>query len=260
MEGVALARTARIKTEAALYHLTLRGNGRQLLFEDDDDRKLFLGLVKTRMQAASVSVIAWCLMDNHVHLLVSDPSDHLADAMRSLGTSYAQHFNEKHGHVGHVFQGRYGSKPVLDERHLLEAVRYIHANPAEAGMGAAESYCWSSYAEYAHAERASNHLCDTKLVLELLGSPQGFIEFSEQVPDIPYETIGAGRIPDEAMTAVAQRIAETFGLPSIRDVSSQSKDRRNKVLNAMRSARLSVRQIERLTGIGRATVYRVTSK
>lgn len=255
-----MARGSRIKTEMAIYHITLRGNGRQLLFDGDDDRLLFLNLVRTRMDAQQISVVAWCLMSNHVHLLLFDPSNHIADAMRSLGTSYAQYFNKKHGHVGHVFQGRYGSKPIADERHLMEAVRYIHANPREAGVSAIETYPWSSYGEYANPEVSKWHICNTKLLDDVFGSVSDFSAYMHDEPQTPYEALTCGRIAEDMLPAVASSVLRPLGIDSAYDVAALPVAERNATLVELRNAKFSVPQIERLTGIGRATIYRATRK
>ena len=139
-----MPRLPRRVAKSGFYHVVLYANGRQNLFEDDADRLAFLDMFVAAARNHGASILAWCLMANHVHLLLEDPGDCLSELMRSLATRYAQRFNRRGGHVGHVFQGRFYSSPVEGESYLLEAMRYIHNNPAKAGVCAAEDYPWSS--------------------------------------------------------------------------------------------------------------------
>ena len=169
-----MPRTSRTRSESGLYHVILRGNGKQLLFESDEDRARFLTLLRVKTRAGGISVIAWCLMSNHIHLLLDDPQGNLSHAMHALATAYARHFNDASSHVGVVFQGRFTSVPIADERQLLRAVRYIHDNPEKAGIAPAREYRWSSYGEYL----SGAHLISDELVLGLIGGREHFEEFS----------------------------------------------------------------------------------
>ena len=139
-KGGVVARSTRAVSESGYYHVVLRGNGKQLIFEDESDRQAFLEKVASLFAERNIAVIAWCLMGNHVHLLVRDEGMRLSEAMHALTTWYAQRFNRKSGHAGHVFQGRFASFPIDDDSYLLEAVRYIHDNPAKVGICPANEY------------------------------------------------------------------------------------------------------------------------
>lgn len=99
-----MSRKPRQKSQIGLYHITMRGNGKQLLFEDDKDRRRLLSLVRTSITRFNITLIAWCLMGNHVHLVMSDPGDNVSDAMHLVMSCYATWYNRRHGHVGHVFR------------------------------------------------------------------------------------------------------------------------------------------------------------
>lgn len=114
-----MGRTARSICESGLYHLTARGVGRQLIFEDDDDRENFLGLMVDHLLSNGVRMIAWCLMDNHFHLLVQGEMSIISNSMRVTLSSYALRFNIRHGRCGHLFQDRFASQCVQDEQQLV---------------------------------------------------------------------------------------------------------------------------------------------
>lgn len=141
-----VARALRIQFPGALYHVTARGNAGQAIYCDDEDRDGFLGIL-----ARAVSRFAWlchafCLMGNHYHVLIETPRPNLAQGMRDLNGTYAQHFNERHGRIGHLFQGRYRAILVQKERHLLELSRYIVRNPVRAALCAHPAdWPWTSY-------------------------------------------------------------------------------------------------------------------
>ena len=129
---------------AGFVHLIWRGNRRQPVFLDDIDRERFLELLQVACERYGWRVLAWCLMDNHVHLLVEVPADALSRGMQWLGGCYAQFFNFRHWLDGHLFQGRFRSLRVADLEHAIEAGRYVDLNPERARICRAEEYRWSS--------------------------------------------------------------------------------------------------------------------
>ena len=141
-----MARPLRIEYPNALYHVTSRGNGREDIYLDDEGRLLFMQIMEEVCDLFNWSVSAWCLMDNHYHLLIRTPDANLSKGMRYLNGVYTQRFNKKEQRVGHVFQGRYKAIVVDEQAYLLELSRYIVLNPVRAGMvERAEQFPWSSY-------------------------------------------------------------------------------------------------------------------
>ena len=141
-----MARPLRIEYPGAVYHVTARGNAREDIFLEDADRRLFLEVLGNTVTRYNWLCHAYCLMDNHYHLLLETPDPNLSLGMRHLNGVYTQRFNRKHSRVGHVFQGRFKSILVEKEAHLLELCRYIVLNPVAAKMVLHPSeYPWSSY-------------------------------------------------------------------------------------------------------------------
>jgi REP element-mobilizing transposase RayT len=141
-----MARPLRLEFPGAVYHITARGNAREPIFADDRDRQRFVELYAKEIDQQRWRCYAWCLMDNHYHLLFETPQPNLVAGMRRLNQVYTQSFNRRHGRVGHVFQGRYKSIVVEKQSHLLELCRYVVLNPVRAGMvPTAEDWPWSSY-------------------------------------------------------------------------------------------------------------------
>ena len=141
-----MARPLRIEYPGALYHVTARGNARQDIFLDDEDRRRFLGVLGHVVARFYLRLHAYCLMDNHFHLVVETPKANLSKAMRQLNGVYTQAFNRLHGRVGHVLQGRFKAIIVDRNNYLLELCRYVVLNPVRAkATRKADTYPWSSY-------------------------------------------------------------------------------------------------------------------
>jgi REP element-mobilizing transposase RayT len=141
-----MARPLRLQFPGAVYHVTARGNARQCIFLDDHDRHRFIDLLAKEIEQQQWLCYAWCLMDNHYHLLFETPEANLVAGMRRLNQVYTQSFNRRHDRVGHLLQGRYKSIVVEKQSHLLELTRYVVLNPVRAGATqTAAQWPWSSY-------------------------------------------------------------------------------------------------------------------
>lgn len=141
-----MARPLRLDFPGALHHVTARGNARQDIFFTAADRQRFLDTLGKVCERLGWRCYAYCLLDNHYHLLIETPSGGLSRGMRQVNGVYTQYVNRAHDRVGHLFQGRYAAVLVHKDSHLLEVCRYIVLNPVRAGLvDAAGEYAWSSY-------------------------------------------------------------------------------------------------------------------
>jgi len=141
-----MARPLRIEYPGAFYHVTSRGNARQRIFKDDQDRLLFLDILKQVVDRYQWQCHAYCLMGNHYHLVVETVRGNLAIGMRHLNGVYTQSYNRRHRLTGHVFQGRYKAILIDKESHALEVCRYVVLNPVRAKMvEGVDQWAWSSY-------------------------------------------------------------------------------------------------------------------
>ncbi len=173
-----MARPLRIEFPGAVYHITSRGNERKAVFRDDQDRKIFLDTLADVTLRYNWLCHAYCLMDNHYHLLIDTPDGNLSIGMRQLNGIYTQRFNKRHGRVGHLFQGRFKAVLVQKDSHLLEACRYVVLNPVRAKrVHRPEEWIWSSYR--ATAGRTKLHPClAIDWVLSQFGSERKVAEAS----------------------------------------------------------------------------------
>lgn len=132
--------------EGAVHHVYGRGNGRRAIFRDDRDLETYLALLARVVVWKRWRCMAYCLMPNHVHLLIETPECNLGTGMQWLHGRYAQGFNERHGSNGHLFQGRYGAVRVTSDQHLWTVAAYIALNPVEAGLcEQPDEWPWSSH-------------------------------------------------------------------------------------------------------------------
>lgn len=141
-----MSRPLRIEFPDALYHVTARGDRREDIFEDDQDRQAFLLVLEQVITQFNWTCYAWCLMDNHYHLLIQTPDGNLSKGMRQLNGVYTQASNRRHRRVGHLFQGRFKAILVDSDAYLLELARYVVLNPVRAGVVSSPTdWAWSSY-------------------------------------------------------------------------------------------------------------------
>jgi len=159
-----MPRQARVLSRSKVYHIMLRGNDRQKIFLDEDDKNKIIAILSDKKRNEAFFIYAFCVMDNHIHLIIKEGGDGLSRAMKRIATSYAFHFNKKYRRIGHVFQDRYKSENIEDDSYLLSAIRYIHQNPLKAGLSSIDGYCWSSYGEYISGKA---RVTDTLEVLQM---------------------------------------------------------------------------------------------
>ena len=144
-----MPRGPRKRSNSSIYHVIIRGINKQIIFESDDDRYEFLSRLKSFIDENKFIMFGYCLMDNHVHLLVQEIEDDISTIIKRISASYVFWYNKKHERCGHLFQERFKSEPVETESYLLTVLRYIHRNPIEAGLSKdILDYKWSSYKEY----------------------------------------------------------------------------------------------------------------
>jgi len=141
-----MARPLRIEFPGAVYHVTSRGNAKQAIFVDDEDRASFLDFLSMVVERFTWLCHAYCLMGNHYHLLIETPNGNLSKGMRELNGVCTQGFNQRYRRVGHLFQGRYKAILVEKNNHLLSLCRYVVLNPVRVGLiERPEQWRWSSY-------------------------------------------------------------------------------------------------------------------
>ena len=261
-----MPRRPRILSSTGIYHVMMRGINKGDLFADGRDREKFLEIIEVTSSLGEYDIYAYCLMKNHIHLLIKETGDPLDRTMKRIGVSYSQHFNKKYERVGHVFQDRFRSETVENERYLLGCIRYIHSNPIKAGIvKQPEYYRWSSYSDYVGKGKFTRGITNTSLILGIFSdntekAVQAFREFSmkEDGKDtfIDYNDED-GNVKKEALQKRISSITSMHGL-SIEELAvCRDREKRDIILKELKSIKgVSIRQLAEIISIGKNIIYR----
>lgn len=260
-----MSRIARQKSSTKVYHVILRGNAKQDIFLEKQDYSKFIKEICHTKEKYQYELYAYCLMTNHIHLILYDKMENLSKALQGLTIRYSSYWNKKYERVGHVFQNRFLSKSVETQEYLKNLCRYIHQNPCKSGIASMEEYPWSSYQEYSK----KNKIIEEKQILLLFGQDRkeaisNFIEFhkmnkaQKDIKElIEYEMIE--KLKDEQ---AKQYIEEILNLKNLQEIREYSIAKRNQYLEKLKGVKgISKAQIARLIGLSEKMVKRaMTSK
>jgi len=261
-----MPRIQREKGEFSTYHIVQRGNERKNIFLRDEDKLRFLDTMAKTREKYNFLVYCYCLMDNHVHLLINDNGNDISKLMKSINVSYVSYFNRVNKRFGHLFQDRFRSEIIDEDPYLLEVSRYIHNNPVKAGIvEKPEEYRWSSYNIYVGKAVNSNELLDTgkilasfsnkknKAVVEYIRFTERYGEESEAILEIEEEQQKIGQENHDYINGSAdarQRIERSLAEQKLSmDDLLQNKRQRNELIKAIRkNSSLSLKELGELFG------------
>ena len=242
-----MSRPPRKISETGYYHIIMRGIGKQMLFEEPNDYQYYIWLLGKYSEDTGASVCAYCLMDNHVHLLIFDRVGALPLFIKKIGISYSSYFNKRYQRSGHLFQDRYKSETVEDDTYLLSVFKYILRNPQKAGICKAEEYTWSSYKLYGNKSSFVN----TETLCGMLGSFEQYAEFISREDSGVCMEYGSEKIDDERSSEIVKRL---LGTDSGTAIQSYPRAQRNEALIKLLRAGMSIREVERCTGVSRGII------
>ena len=244
-----MPRQARKKSESGIYHIMLRGINQQQIFEDEEDKMRFLETVSKYKAQCGYEIYAYCLMGNHVHMLLKEGKENLTLVLKRIACSYVYWYNWKYRRCGHLFQDRFRSEPVEDDSYFLTVIRYIHQNPLKAGICKnIDEYKFSSYEEYVKR----NNFVDTDLCFGIIGKEE-FIKFNNEINEDVCLDIRENdfRLTDDEAMKI---IWKTCRCKSASDFQKLDRAKRNYYIEKIHQQGLSIRQISRLTGLSRKIV------
>jgi len=258
-----MPRGARVKSKNGIYHVMLRGANKQEIFHDDQDCIKFLEVIEKYKMTSGMKVYAWCLMNNHVHLLLKEGNEELSITMKRIGVSFVWYYNFKYKTTGHLFQDRFRSENVETNKYLLKVIRYIHQNPVKAGIvNRAAEWRWSSCLGYYSKYPYPGNLLDFDFILRLISADitmakEIFKEYNERQnnDDCLDDRNERRRLTDEEARL---EIKELLGAIEIAQVKSLPKLNRNEVLRKVKVIEgLSQRQAARILGVSPKLISKV---
>jgi len=173
-----ILRQARIISNSGIYHIMIRGINKEKIFKNEIYKTKILEIIKEIKDEIEFFIIAYCIMDNHMHLLIQADEDNLATVMKKINVKYAMYYNRLEKRYGYVFQGRFRSEAVEDDRYMLGVIRYIHNNPVKAKISKNISeYKWSSAKDYLNENTDIINDNYPNEVLRLFNNKNEFMQF-----------------------------------------------------------------------------------
>lgn len=268
IRGMLMPRRARRLSESKIYHIIIRGNERQNIFRSAEDKEKFLEILRIKRKEGCYEYLAYCLMDNHVHLIIDQGEENIAKIMQGINVRYAQYFNKRYDRIGHLFQDRFKSEEIGDDRYLLAAVRYIHNNPVKVGMvETPANYRWSSYNSYINSG-VDLGIVNCKIVrsifseekdraitlfkeFSMLNSEDTFIDLSDKVVANEISIQNEEQARDFVLNYLRQQHIE------IEALKNDKQNRNALIIQLKNQSRMSVRGIANLLGLDRNMIQRI---
>ena len=254
-----MSRRPRLLSKTGMYHIIVKGIGRQNLFEEKSDYEKFKEILKIVKAEMEFSLYAYCLMTNHVHLFIKEKEvGQISKIMSKILSHYAMWFNIKYLRTGPLFNNRYMSEPVEDEKYYMSLVRYIHQNPLKARMvGRISQYQYSSYGEYIGGDES---FTDIGFFLDMLSdnrkqATEQFIELNASDEEESFEISSSHRKSDAHIRRIIKSELDIEDPSLIKSFDIELRDAVVKKL--VEEKGISKSALERETGLARGTIIRI---
>ena len=258
-----MARLQRKYSKTGYYHIMLRGNERKKIFCDEEDRQKFIEIIQKKKIATDILLYAYCLMDNHVHMVLRDDKNEISTIMKGIATSYAMYFNNKYGRVGHMFQNRFKSEAIEDDAYLIEVIRYIHNNPVKACIVENPAhYKWSSYQHYISPDKTRT-IVDADYILRMIAENQieavkELIRFTMERNDFQCLDQDEGiRTLEEGKAYLEQYMKKNWTAVDKVEIDKDKRIVNDLIVELRRNTSLSIVKIAVLLGVNRGMVERI---
>lgn len=251
-----MARIPRERSETGIYHVMIRGINKQIIFQDNEDKEKFIFKVKEYEDLGKYIIYSYCLMDNHIHILLKEMEDEISTAIKRISSSYVFWYNNKYDRSGHLFQGRFKSEVVNSTEYLLTVMRYIHKNPVQANIVLnPEDYIWSSYNEYIYEEFNANknfilnHFSHNKKRALKLFKEYHIDDTKDNCLDIKDKRL----LSDTELINIINKLDI-----DITEIEKLDKVKKYNVLRKLKSIEgTTIRQISRITGVSKSLISSV---
>lgn len=245
-----MPRAARKRSVSGIYHIMLRGADRRIIFADDEDHETFLSILSRVRERSEFDLYAWCLMGNHVHLLLREGKEPLELIFKRIGVTYVQYYNWKYQLNGHLFQDRFRSEPVETDAYFLDVIRYICQNPVKAKLCSSPfDYPWLGCSGIS----SRIPLSDVSEVTSL--RDKELAEFAAGDPEHEHlDDTGVSRLTDRE---AIQRLLSALQCDSVQEIALWAPEQRDEAIRTGKELGISIRQFSRLTAISKAVIERV---
>ena len=249
-----MGRQARVRSSAGLYHVMLRGADRHILFADDADCRGFILSLQRAKESGGCNLYTYCLMDNHVHLLLRENEEPLETVIKRIGVSYAYHYNLKYELHGHLFQDRYRSEAIETDAYFLDVLRYICQNPVKAGLVQNPlDYPWLG----CNGVKDEYHLTDPLSDYTSLNGEELLRFINEPCKADHIEPAERKRLTDREAIAKA---TEACGCIHVPEICKWPAEKQEEAVQKILDSGVSIRQLSRITGISKAIIERISCK
>ncbi len=232
-----------------LYHIIIRGNDRNDIFYDNQDRYIFLKILEETKEKFKIEIYSYCLMSNHIHIVLKIKGKFLSKAMQSLGIKYSLYFNKKINRNGHLFQNRFFSKKIENLNYFLTVCKYVHRNPEKAMIDKTENYKWSSFKEYVGKEKLINR----KVLLHYFNNDiSEFKRYTLENDDKEqlYNLAEFELIRKLTEEELAEIIKDKYDLENASDITLLDEEQSSRIILGLREIKgTSLAQISRVTRI-----------
>ena len=226
-----MPRQARKKSSAGIYHIMLRGVNQQQIFEEQEDCDKFLQVLKDCKAISEFKLFAYCLMGNHIHILLQETDEPIELLMKRIATRFVYWYNIKYKRSGHLFQDRFKSEPVEDDAYFLTVLRYIHQNPLKAGLCKnVNGYEYSSYNEYLHSPK----IISKEMIIQHM-TLQEFVKYNNLPNSDTFLEMEEASVPKQTEEQAKELIKSKTGCDTIARFQSLPKQLRQEYLQQLRA-------------------------
>ena len=251
-----MPRLARKKSITGIYHVMLRGIDQRDIFLDDIDKIKFLSNLKNAKEQGNFKLYGYCLMDNHVHLLIKE-AEEIGTSIKRATVGYVGWHNKKYQRTGHLFQNRFSSETVDNEKYLLTVIRYIHQNPVKAKMVSnIEQYNYSSFQQYYLYYNEQPSIIDAELIQYYFKTFEEFRRYMEEDND---DACMEYKVTNNYNDATFKEILDNkYGLKKL---MKSSMDEKKRIINDIyNNENISIRRLSRITGISKTIIEKAIKK
>jgi len=259
-----MVRVARKESHTGYYHVMMRGNNKNMIFNNVSEKCYFLEQLNLQVEERNIAVIAYCIMDNHVHLLLKSDIESMSEAIKRINIRFARRYNNKYERVGHVFQDRFKSEVIHNDGHLVQVMRYIHNNPVKANMvSKAGEYIWSSYNSYINKQDKLIDSESKQMVMDIFsGSVKEYRKFhlideTEEFLEIKEDL---KREREEKARKIILNYCEKYKVNKAEELVNKRHILEEVIVEMLKKSHLPHRRIAEMTGTTRGIVNNIQKK